>query len=130
AHLCGISLGGQVAMWLGAHAPERVDRLVLCCTSACFGPPGPWLERAATVRTAGTAAVADAVVGRWLTRAFAKGHPDVAARLRQMIVATPAEGYAACCEVVGRTDLRPDLAAIGAPTLVIAGKQDPAAPPR
>ena len=36
---CGLSLGGAVGMWLAAHAPERIDRLVLACTSARFGVP-------------------------------------------------------------------------------------------
>ncbi len=45
-----------------------------------------------------------------------------------MIAKTPPEGYAACCGVVERTDLRPSLSAILAPTLVVAGAQDLAAP--
>ena len=116
-------------MWLGARAPDRVNRLVLCCTSAWFGPPGPWMERAALVRSSGTAAVAPTVVGRWFTPGFAERNPEQVARMREMIASTPAEGYASCCEAVGRTDLRPDLPAIRAATLVIAGADDPAAPP-
>ena len=128
AHLCGASMGGQVAIWIAANAPDRVDRLVLCCTSPWFGPPAPWLERAKTVRAEGTGAVAGAVVGRWFTPEFAAKEPAVVERIRAMIASTPSEGYAACCETVGTTDLRPDLGAIGAPTLVIAGAQDPAVP--
>lgn len=129
AHVCGASLGGQVAMWLGARAPNRVNRLVLCGTSAWFGPPDPWMERAAIVRSRGAGAVASTVVGRWFTPGFAERNPEQVARMREMIAATPAEGYASCCEAVGRTDLRPDLPAIRAATLVIAGAEDPAAPP-
>jgi len=125
AHVCGASLGGQVAMSLAVHAPERVASLVLCGTSGWFGPSGPWLERAAMVRAQGTGAVAAAVVGRWFTPAFAKRHPAIVERMLSMISSTPAEGYAACCEVVGWTDLRADLAEIRAPTVVIAGSQDP-----
>jgi 3-oxoadipate enol-lactonase len=126
AHLCGASLGGQVCMWVAANAPERVDRLILCGSSAWFGPPDAWFERARLVRAEGTGAVADAVVGRWFTAGFAGEHPDVVARMRDMIAASPREGYAACCEVVGTTDLRPELGAIAAPTLVVAGEHDPA----
>ena len=126
AHVCGASLGGQVAMWLGAHEPDRVASLVLCATSPWFGPPEPWNERAATVRAAGSGAVASTVVLRWFTPVFAERNPSVVERMRSMIASTPREGYAACCEVVGRTDLRPDLAAIRAPTLVVAGAEDPA----
>jgi 3-oxoadipate enol-lactonase len=127
-HLCGLSLGGMASMWVAAHMPERVGRLILCSTSAWFGNPENWLERAATVRRQGTEAVADTVVGRWFTPGFAARHADQVGRMRSMIAATPAEGYASCCEVVAKTDLRPSLPSIAAPTLVIAGAQDPAVP--
>ena len=39
------------------------------------------------------------------------------------------EGYASCCAVIERMDLTGDLERIKAPTLVIAGAQDPATPP-
>ena len=46
-----------------------------------------------------------------------------------MLRAMPSEGYAACCGVLRDMDLRGQLGAITAPTLVIAARQDPAAPP-
>ena len=46
-----------------------------------------------------------------------------------MVAATPAEGYAGCCEAIATLDLRDDLASITAPTLAIAGADDPATPP-
>ncbi len=129
ASLFGVSLGGMVSMWVAAHAPERVDRLILCSTSAVMGPPESWTERAALVRREGTAAVADSVVARWFTRAFAAAQPDVVARIRGQLAATPAEGYAGCCEAIREMDQRPDLPAITAPTLVIAAEGDPSTPP-
>jgi 3-oxoadipate enol-lactonase len=129
ASLCGVSLGGMVSMWLAAHAPDRVDRLVLCSTSALFGPPEVWAERAALVRRSGVEAVADAVIARWFTPAFAAARPDVVAATRADLIATPAEGYAACCGVVERMDLRADLPAVRAPTLVIGARDDPSTPP-
>ena len=129
AHLCGLSLGGMVAMWLAANAPDRVGRLVLCCTSPRFEPATMWRERAATVRAQGTHAVADAVVGRWFTPGFSRACPDVVAGMRTMIATTPSEGYAACCDLLARTDLLTALPAIHARTLAIAGAEDPAAPP-
>jgi len=129
AHLAGVSLGGMTAMWMGINAPQRVDRLVLCCTSAKLGPPEGWAERARLVREQGTAAVADAVVARWLTPGYAARHPDVRRRLREMIASTPAEGYAGCCAAIEHMDLEPELDRIAAPTLVIAGAEDPATPP-
>jgi 3-oxoadipate enol-lactonase len=130
ASLGGVSLGGMVAMWLGANAPERVERLVLCCTSAHMPPASAWADRAAAVREAGTTAVvADAVVERWLTPEFAREHPDTQAWLRAMLLATDAEGYAASCGAIERMDLRDALPSIAAPTLVVSGADDQAAPP-
>jgi 3-oxoadipate enol-lactonase len=129
ADVCGLSLGGMTAMWLAANAPERVNRLVLCCTSALLGPPAEWARRAATVLEHGTGAVAGPVVSRWVTPAFAARHPDEFARLRAMVAATPAIGYAGSCAAVEEMDLRGDLARIRARTLVIAGADDPATPP-
>ncbi len=129
AHHCGLSIGGMIAMWVAANVPERVGRLILCCTSVRFDPPEAWADRAATVLAEGTGAVADAVLARWFTPKFAETHPDRIASMRAIFAATPAEGYAACCGVVERTDLTPCLPFIQAPTLVIAAAEDPAAPP-
>ena len=127
---CGLSIGGMVGLWLAASAPERIERLALICTAAHLPPASSWRERAAAVRAAGTPeVVADTVVERWFTPAFAAACPEVVARHRAMIAATPAEGYAACCEAIAAMDLRPALARISAPTLVVAGAQDPSTPP-
>jgi 3-oxoadipate enol-lactonase len=124
AHYAGLSLGGMVGLWLAAHAPERIRRLALLCTAAHLPPAQGWLDRAAAVRSGGMAAVADAVLARWFTPTIA----DVE-EYHAMLLATPADGYAACCEAIATLDLRPVLAGITAPTLVIAGAEDPATPP-
>lgn len=128
ADLLGISIGGMGAMWAAAHAPGRVRRLILCCTSARLGPSEGWAARAALVRRSGMAAVADAVAARWVTPGYAATHPERMAELRAMICATDAETYAAWCAAIERMDLRPDLGLIEAPTLVIAGGEDTAIP--
>jgi 3-oxoadipate enol-lactonase len=128
-HWCGLSLGGMVGIWLAVNAPERIDRLVLCCTSASLGPPQMWADRAATVRAEGVEAIADAGIGRWLTEGFIARETEKTAAVRAMLVATPDEGYAGCCAAIEHMDLIPELGAIRAPTLVIAGRQDPATPP-
>ena len=116
-------------MWLAANAPERIDRLILLCTSAHLGPPSMWQDRAAKVLEAGsTEPVADAVVDRWLTPGFAAGHPDARAKLRAMLTSADPAGYAACCGAIERMDLRADLGRITAPTLVISGADDLATP--
>jgi 3-oxoadipate enol-lactonase len=129
ASLCGLSIGGMISMWVAAHAPERVERLVLCCTSAKLEPAESWLERAAIVRADGVEAIADVVLGRWFTPAWAEAHPDVIERMRATLVATPREGYAGCCEAIAAMDLTPVLPSISAPTLVISAAEDPSIPP-
>jgi 3-oxoadipate enol-lactonase len=129
AHLVGLSLGGMTAMRVAARNPERIDRLALLCTGTLLPPASNWTERAATVRVNGSAAVASAVVERWFTPQFLAAHPDIRATHQAMVAGTPAEGYAACCEAIAALDLRDDLASIVAPTLAIAGADDPATPP-
>ena len=130
AAFCGLSLGGVVGQWLGIHAPERISALVLICTGAHLPPAEAWRERAATTRAAGSPEpVADTIVGRWFTPDFAQANPELVAAHRAMIAATPADGYAACCEALAVMDLRDGLPSITAPTLVITGAQDPSIPP-
>jgi 3-oxoadipate enol-lactonase len=130
ATYAGLSIGGMVGIWLGAHAPERLERLVLICTSAYAPPPERWLERAAAVRAAGSSeAVADAVVARWFTPGWAAAHPGEVAAHRAMIAATDPEGYAGCCEAIAAMDQRADLPRIALPTLVIGALGDEALPP-
>jgi 3-oxoadipate enol-lactonase len=128
AHVAGLSLGGMIGMRLAVRNPERVHRLAVLCTSA-KPDPQPFLDRAATVRSGGTAPLAPTVAGRWVTPPFAAEHPELVARLEAMIAGADDEGYAACCEVVAGVDLREDLARITAPTLVVSGAEDLALPP-
>ena len=125
---CGLSLGGMVGMWLASEVPERIERLMLCCTAARFAPD-VYDARARTVRAHGVAEIADDVLERWFTPAFRATQHDVVEWARRMLLETPAEGYAGCCEAVRDADLSGRLGDIRAPTLVIAGADDPAAPP-
>ena len=52
-----------------------------------------------------------------------------AERVLDQLRATPAEGYAACCEAVGAFDFRSRLAEVVPPTLVLHGADDPVTPP-
>jgi 3-oxoadipate enol-lactonase len=128
AHVAGLSLGGMTAMRLAAREPGRVDRLAVLCSSAKADPRG-FRDRAAAVRSGGTAPLAPTVASRWLTPAYADDHPALVARLEAMIAGADDAGYAACCEVVADMDLRSDLGRITAPTLVVSGAEDPALPP-
>ncbi|AFR50703.1 3-oxoadipate enol-lactonase [Gordonia sp. KTR9] len=129
AHLVGLSLGGMTMMRVAARDPERVDRLALLCTAAYLPPAQGWTDRAALVRADGTSAVAAAVVQRWFTPGYLAANTEARQGYEAMVAATPAEGYAACCEAIAVMDQRPDLSSITAPTLAIAGADDPATPP-
>jgi 3-oxoadipate enol-lactonase len=119
----GLSLGAAVGMRVAASAPQRVDRLVLAGASTRFGDPAQWAARAETVRADGLESIVDGVMSRWFTPSY-----DVA-RWRAMFLSVDREGYARCCEALARWGGAEDLARIRAPTLVVAGAEDPTAPP-
>ena len=126
---CGISIGGMVGLRLALDAPDRVERLVLSSTAAQVLSEQEWAERAATVREQGVVALADATIERWFSPEFRETEPEVVDDIRATLVATPAEGYAGCCEAVGAHDVRDRLGEIEAPTLVVAAEDDPAVTP-
>lgn len=121
---CGLSLGGAVGMRLALDEPERVERLVLCATSARFADREFWQERADTVRRDGVEAVADVVLERWFTPSFR----DVR-RYREMLLSIPSEGYARACDALRDWDVRGTLGSISAPTYALVGAEDPSTPP-
>src|SRR5215471_21683295 len=113
ASYCGISLGGMIGMWLAAHAPERIDALVLCCTSAYLPPADLWTGRAAQARAGGMASLSEQVVGRWFTPAFRTRDPATVAGFVRTLEAVDPPGYAGCCEAIASLDLRSSLGRIG-----------------
>jgi 3-oxoadipate enol-lactonase/4-carboxymuconolactone decarboxylase len=119
----GVSLGGAVGLHLAVHHPERLSSLAVICSSAHFDGAGPWEERAARVRREGLAALAETADARWFTAGFTV--PRLVADHRR---ADP-EAYAACCDALASFDLRDRLAEITVPTLLVAGREDPATPP-
>jgi 3-oxoadipate enol-lactonase len=126
---CGLSLGGMTGMWLGAHAPARIARLVLANTAARVAAPELYNARIDKVNAGGVAAISDAVLARWFTPAFINREPATISAMKAMMERTSAAGYAACCAAIRDMDQRDELAAIGAPTLVIVGTHDGATPP-
>jgi 3-oxoadipate enol-lactonase len=127
-HWCGLSMGGMVGQWLGANAPDRIDRLILANTTCYYPDPTNWQNRIKTVRENGLAAIADTVISGWLTADFRAREPETAARMKAMLIASPIEGYLACCEALSRLDQRDLLPRIKAPTLIIAGRHDQSTP--
>jgi 3-oxoadipate enol-lactonase len=125
---CGLSLGGMTGMWLASEVPERVERLVLCCTVPHFPPPELWNERIETVRAEGIEPMVEPALERWLPPEVRAARPEAEGHLRALIRSTASEGYAGCCEAIRDMDLRDRLPRIEAPTLVVAGSHDPSTP--
>ena len=132
AHFCGLSMGGLIGQWLGIHAGERLNKLVVCNTAAKIGEPSVWNPRIEMVLRDGPAAMAglrDASIARWFTADYAQAHPEQVKRITDMLAATSPQGYAANCAAVRDADRRDPLGAIKVPTLVIAGTEDAVTPP-
>jgi 3-oxoadipate enol-lactonase len=126
---CGLSMGGMVGQWLGANAPERIEKLILSNTTAYYADKTPWNDRIRYVRQHGLAKIVGPNMERWFTPEFRARSPQVIDRMTEMFLKTPLDGYIACGEAVRDMDHRDLLPKITAPTLVIAGRQDPATPP-
>lgn len=125
---CGLSMGGMVGQWLGANAPQRFGKIILANTACHYPDPTNWLNRIKAVKQGGLASVADTVVAGWLTAEFREREPQITANLKAMLLASPVQGYLACCEALSTLDQRDLLPEIRSPTLVIAGRHDPATP--
>lgn len=127
ASLCGTSLGGMIAMTLAAKAPERVEALVLACTSPAMDP-AVWNQRLALIRAEGMGAIVEAVMGRFFSDAFRAQHPEVVETVRAGMRAQSVDGYAGCGAAIRDMALLERLPAIAAPTLVVTGAKDLATP--
>lgn len=123
----GLSIGGLIGQQLAASRPELLSALVLSNTAAKIGTAESWTDRIAAVHRDGLAAMADAVLERWFAPAF-RATPALAP-WRNMLVRTPAEGYAAACGAIAAADLTARTATLALPVLVIAGSLDGATPP-
>jgi 3-oxoadipate enol-lactonase len=129
AHVCGISLGGLTAMWLGVHAPDRLKSLVLANTAARIGSLQSWTERIALVRERGMTGIAEMAIPRWISPDVREREPQTAEFFRQMIASCDPDGYLGCCAALRDADLREAIAAIRCPVLGIAGTGDAMTPP-
>jgi 3-oxoadipate enol-lactonase len=121
---CGLSMGGMVGMWMGAKAPDRVNKLILSNTSAHFENKQIWNDRIKTVQEKGLSAVVQGTLERWFTKDFRDNHPQKVKSIADMFLATKPEGFIACGQAVRDMDHREIIKSIKAPTMVIAGKQD------
>jgi 3-oxoadipate enol-lactonase len=130
ADVCGLSLGGLVALWLAGSVPARVRRAVFADTAIRVGTEEAWRQRAATVRAEGMGAVTDLVLDRFFSPSFrAAGSPSVAA-VERMLREASIDGYAGSCDALATADLSDLAVQVQAPSLVLVGTEDAATPPR
>lgn len=129
AYVCGLSLGGMVALWLVANHPDRIGRVVLADTAAKIGNETRWATRIAAVRAGGMRAIRETVVSGFLSEPFRQQRPDVALAVGDMVEGTPPEGYVAACEALRQADLHAALGSIATPALIIVGSRDESTPP-
>ena len=127
-HWCGLSMGGMVGQWLGANAPQRLGKIIVSNTACYYPDPTNWHTRIKAVQSGGIAAIADTAIASWLTAEFREREPQIAANMKAMLLASPVQGYLACCEALSTLDQRALLPRIKSPTLVIAGRHDMATP--
>lgn len=124
-HFMGLSLGGFIGQWLGIHAPQRIDHLILANTSSYLGPTPQWDERiAATLRARDMSDTAAMFLGNWFPADMLRVGGPVIDRFRAMLLAMDPQGLAGAFAAVRDADLRRTIALIDRPTLVIAGRDD------
>ena len=126
---CGLSMGGMDGQWLGANAPDRVEKLVLANTNFYYADKAPWADRIKFIREKGLDALVGTNMERWFTKGFRERTPQTIERMTEMFLSSNQNGYVACVEAIRDMDFRASNPRIAAPTLVIAGQHDPATPP-
>jgi pimeloyl-ACP methyl ester carboxylesterase len=130
--VCGLSLGGYVALALLRVAPTRVRSIVLADTRADADSPEARANRdrlRARLERDGPGSVVDAMLPGLLGQTTRREQPDLADAVRHIAMATAPAGIGAAIEAMGnRPDSRPLLPAIGQPTLVICGEEDTLTP--
>lgn len=124
AHVCGVSIGGRIALGVAAIAPDRVSSLILCDTALEFRPPETWQQRIEAVAQGGLAAIADAVMDRWV---LDQSLPSSKA-LRRMLLRTDPAGYAGCAAALRDARASDVVGRVRCPATVIVGDKDGSTP--
>ena len=131
--LCGLSMGGYVALRAVERAPERVQALVLCDTRSEADGNEAKLKRAATVKIIqdqGVPVFCEGFLKSALAPEAWAGNTAVLDHVRGMILQnSPAGITGAVLALAGRTDTTESLSRIRVPTLILVGEQDVITPP-
>jgi 3-oxoadipate enol-lactonase len=130
AHVLGISMGGMTALAFAQRYPDRVDHLIPCDCGPASSPASTqlWEERIAIAEKQGMEPLADMTARRWFPPEFVEANPPVFDRVCDMIRTTPVKGFIGCAGALANYDLRPGLASIKLPTLLIVGTKDATVP--
>lgn len=126
--LAGVSVGGLIGQRFAVRYPERLAALVLCDTAPKVGDAAMWNGRIAAVRAGGLESIADAVMVRWFTERYRRDEAVALAGWRNMFLRMPVDGYVGTCAALRDADLRDEIGAIVAPTLVVVGAEDLSTP--
>jgi 3-oxoadipate enol-lactonase len=129
AVLCGVSIGGQIALTLAARDPERVPALVLCDTGLRIGDEALWDARVAAIENGGLESIADSVLARWFAPSLRESHPADYQGYRNLLLRTSPRGYVGASLALRDSDLTGAARAVRARTLVLCGEEDGATPP-
>jgi 3-oxoadipate enol-lactonase len=126
----GNGFGGFVAVALAARHGGLFERLVLVDTAAAFPPAGKaaFAAMAASVAAGGMGAIAETAARRIFHDAYLAAHPEAVAERRAVLARFDPQAFVGACRALERVDLRPVLARIAHPTLVMVGELDAATP--
>ncbi len=130
ASFCGLSMGGATAMGLVQHAPERLERVIVC-DSPCASTPASaqqWEERISVAKAQAMPGLVDSTIARWFPRETVAANPPHLAKIRKMILATPVNGFIGCSAALGDHDYRSAVSTVKRPVLFIAGEKDGTTP--
>jgi len=125
----GLSIGGLIAQGLASRYPQLLRAMVVSNSAARIGDESMWRERIALLRSDGIEAIADNIMQRWFAQRFREQQALEVTAWRNMLTRTPLAGYIGCCAAIASTDFTAQSAALGLPTLLIAGGEDGSAPP-
>jgi 3-oxoadipate enol-lactonase len=131
AIVLGNGYGGFVALQMAIRHPGIASRLVLADSGAAFSEAGreAFRNMAAASKAKGLAAITDVAMRRLFAPEFQEQNPELMRDRREAFLKTDPEVFRAACAQLAELDLRPELAKVKVPTLVVVGEHDEATPP-